>query len=232
MLANQEILQFSSANSIIISNEKCRIVQLHEYVVTLQTTGQNQTATIDLNQFLPVVDETATGIIPELGMTIIDNEEGSDVKVTTEVLAEERGRIDINDVNGQTTMVKIEPDDDVEVVTEQSHVIRKSKRLSQPRPSKRFKQKVKTASHKVAAKAVAEDSDVNNQKDELADDNNDVYDSDGTVDLNESEDEKSIEPSQCDLFLDHEKFAGFPKVIIENSKLVFRGKKLLDLLSR
>lgn len=221
MTANQEILQFSSANSIIISNDKCRIVQLHEYVVTLQTTGENHTATIDLNQFLPVVDETTP--ISELGLTIVNDVEGNDDTVT-EVLREETESIEINDASKQVTQLKVE--------SSENQIIRKSKRLSQPRQTKKVKQKLKLAAVQNKIKAEVFESDISHPKEEIIDDNNDVYDSDGTVDLNESEDEKCSEPSDCDLFLGHEKFAGFPKVIIENSKLIFRGKKLLDLLSR
>lgn len=221
MTANQEILQFSSANSIIISNDKCRIVQLHEYVVTLQTTGENHTATIDLNQFLPVVDETTP--ISELGLTTVNDVEGNDDTVT-EVLTEETESIEINDASKQVTQLKVE--------SSENQIIRKSKRLSQPRQTKKVKQKLKLAAVQNKIKAEVFESDISHPKEEIIDDNNDVYDSDGTVDLNESEDEKCSEPSDCDLFLGHEKFAGFPKVIIENSKLIFRGKKLLDLLSR
>lgn len=218
--ANQEILQFSSANSIIISNDKCRIVQLHEYVVTLQTTGENHTATIDLNQFLPVVDETTP--ISELGLTIVNDPEETD-KIT-EVLTAETKSIEIDDASKQMALVKVETSD--------NKIIRKSKRLSQPRPTKKVMQKLKVAGVHKKMKAEVFEIDASQPKDDITDDNNDVYDSDGTVDLNESEDEKCSEPSECDLFLGHEKFAGFPKVIIENSKLIFRGKKLLDLLSR
>ncbi len=217
--ANQEILQFSSANSIIISNEKCRIVQLHEYVVTLQTTGQNHT--IDLNQFLPVSDNTPIG---DLGMTIISNAEETDIKEDTELLTavaeHECGEV----IDATSKQV---PEDMVETV---GNHIRKSKRLSQPKPTKKVKQKLKTLQKKIKTEVL--ETDISQPKDDITDDNNDVYDSDGTVDLNENDDDKCNEPSECDLFLDHEKFAGFPKVIIENSKLIFRGKKLLDLLSR
>lgn len=216
-------MQFSSANSIIIANEKGRIVQLHEYVVTLQTTGQNHTATIDLNQFLPlpVVDENTP--ISDLGLTIVNAEEHGE-KVS-EVLTEEPESIEISDASKQLPEVKLE--------IQENQTIRKSKRLCQPRSTKKVKQKSKTSAgvpKKIKTEVV--ESDVSQQKEDIADDNNDVYDSDGTVDLNENEDDKCNEPSECDLFLDHEKFAGFPKVIIENSKLIFRGKKLLDLLSR
>lgn len=217
-------MQFSSANSIIISNEKGRIVQLHEYVVTLQTTGQNHTATIDLNQFLPlpVVDENTP--IADLGLTIVNHSEEHGEKVS-EVLTEEPEAIEIGDASKQIPEVKLE--------IQENQTIRKSKRLCQPRSTKKVKQKLKTSAgvqKKIKTEVV--ESDTSQQKEDIADDNNDVYDSDGTVDLNESEDDKCNEPSECDLFLDHEKFAGFPKVIIENSKLIFRGKKLLDLLSR
>lgn len=210
-------MQFSSSNSIIISNDKCRIVQLHEYVVTLQTTGQNHTATIDLNQFLPVVDEATP--ISDLGMTIVNNVEEIDDKVA-EALPEEHESIEIAE---QFPIVKVEAPD--------NQIIRKSKRLSQPRTTKKVKQKLKAGVQK-KIKAEVLETELNQPKEDINDDNNDVYDSDGTVDLNESEDEKYSEPSECDVFLDHEKFAGFPKIIIENSKLIFRGKKLLDLLSR
>ncbi|KAG4066618.1 hypothetical protein HA402_007254 [Bradysia odoriphaga] len=219
VLANQEILQFSNTNSIIISNEKCRIVQLHEYVVTLQTsTGQSHTATIDLNQFLPVVNETTS--IADLGMTIINDVQGTDDKIT-EIVTEENESVVISEVSEEVPQINVEVAENPE--------IRKSKRLSNPRPTKKVKRKLKTTEKKV--KLVAVDSE---PKEDITDDNNDAYgcDSDGTVDLNESDDEKCNEPSECDLFLDHEKFAGFPKVVIENSKLIFRGKKLLDLLSR
>lgn len=185
--------------------------------MTLQTSGQNHTATIDLNQFLPVGDEATP--IPDLSLAIINNAEGNEDKIT-HALTGDREETEVN--VEQIPLVKVEPDE--------VPVIRKSKRLSQPRQTKKVKQKVKIT-HK-AVKVEIVESDLIQPKEEIPDDNNDVYDSDGTVDLNETEDEKCIEPNECDLFLDHEKFAGFPKVIIENSKLVFRGKKLLDLLSR
>lgn len=227
MLANQEILQFSSANSIIINNEKCRIVQLHEYVVTLQTTnGQSHTATIDLNQFLPVVNETTTSIA-DLGMTIINDVQGTSDKIT-EIVTEAVEPIVISEVSevGEVTNEDAPINDEVVEDT----AIRKSKRLSNPRTKKKVKRKSKTTTQKKQKPEV-----VNSEpKEDINDDNNDAYgcDSDGTVELNESDDEKCDDPSDCDLFLDHEKFAGFPKIVIENSKLIFRGKKLLDLLSR
>lgn len=224
--ANQEILQFSSANSIIISNEKCRIVQLHEYVVTLQTNGQNHTATIDLNQFLPVVDEGEP--ITDLGVTILNNAEANDDKVTDVLPEAEESiemKIEMNDPNIHVPPAEVE-------TTNENQKFRKSKRLSQPRATRKVKQKLKAPGIRKKIKAEVIESDVSPPKEDIADDNNDVYDSDGTVDLNESEDEKCDEQGECDVFLDHEKFAGFPKVIIENSKLIFRGKKLLDLLSK
>lgn len=155
-------------------------------------------------------------------MTIVNNAESNN-KVT-EILAEANETVDINDVSKQVSQIKVEASD--------NQIIRKSKRISQPRITKKVKQKFKKPNVLKKIKTEVFDSDISQAKDDLLDDNNDVYDSDGTVDLNESEDEKCSDPSECDLFMDHEKFAGFPKVIIENSKLIFRGKKLLDLLSR
>ncbi|KAJ6646927.1 Transcription factor grauzone [Pseudolycoriella hygida] len=217
--ANQEILQFSAANSIIISNEKCRIVQLHEYVVTLQSTGQNHTATIDLNQFLPVVDENTP--IADLAMTMDNNVE---IHKVEEVVTDEPETIELNDVSEQIAQVKVETTD--------NPIIRKSKRLSRPKSTKKVKQKLKVPMLKKMNKVEESDIETVQSKDDIVDDNNDVYDSDGTVDLNECEDDKFNVPTNCDVFLADEKFAGFPKVIIENSKLIFRGKKLLDLLSK
>lgn len=188
-------------------------------MVTLQTTnGQSHTATIDLNQFLPVVNETTS--IADLGMTII-SDEGTEDKVT-EIVTEENESVVISEVKEVPQMNDESTD---------NPAIRKSKRLSNPRPTKKVKRKLKSTTQKKAKPEIVDSSE---PKEDITDDNNDAYgcDSDGTVDLNESDDEKCNEPSECDLFLDHEKFAGFPKVIIENSKLIFRGKKLLDLLSR
>lgn len=155
-------------------------------------------------------------------MTIVNNVESND-KVT-EILTEENEAFEINDVSEELLQVKEE--------ISENKIIRKSKRISRPKTTKKVKKKFKKSSMTIEIKNEAIESDISQSKDDLLDDNNDVYDSDGTVDLNESEDDKCSDPNECDLFMDHEKFAGFPKVIIENSKLIFRGKKLLDLLSR
>lgn len=224
MLANQEILQFSNPNSIIISNEKGRIVQLHEYVVTLQTSGQNHTATIDLNQFLPVVDGHPSTPIVDLGMTIVNDVEQDDDNKIIEIMTDENEIVEFNDGSEQRPQIKVE--------ILENEMIRKSKRTTLPRITKKIKHKIKKSGVPKKIKNSTAESDIIQSKDEIADDNNDVYDSDGTVELNENEDDKCSEPSECDLFMNHEKFAGFPKVIIQNSKLIFRGKKLLDLMSR
>lgn len=175
-----------------------------------------------MNQFLPVVDENTP--IQDLGLTIVNNTEENEDKAAR-VLPVEPESVQISDASKQNSQMKLE--------VPGNKTTRKSKRLTRARPTKKVKQKLKTKLNaRKKIKTEVFESDVSQLKDDIADDNIDVYDSDGTVDLNESEDDKCNAPSECDLFMDHEKFAGFPKVIIENSKLIFRGKKLLDLLSR
>lgn len=65
------------------------------------------------------------------------------------------------------------------------------------------------------------------------DETDDVDDINGDPDYGDSDDDDHEQDVSMDeIDLDNEKFIGFPKYIIKNSKLIIRGKPLLEMMSR
>lgn len=236
--SNQEILKLTQP-PIIIANETGK------YLVTLQNTNVIPSVSIELGDFVVVDNNSPSASIEHFScppqnqinencMEVIlvpaNNNEGllNNLQNEETVVKEEQ-----NILNTEINLNKNEHIVPKNVIVEKRPLTKKSSK----KPTKRLPKQKSVKDMKIKTESPIEivendaklkiDIDLIDQYDEDSDgeDNDDIIDDDPQF----IDDEDDILQN---VYEKDESFAGFPKILIKNTKLLVRGAKLCDLMSR
>ena len=236
---------------ILTTNDKSQFIQLtgysiknENYIVTLQRTIDGQeSATINLEEFVPV-DETAdnNSIIINHDEIVTIQTAGSSLDLSNEILQNHNTLLQVIAEKPQNSpdpvienniiVQQANNDNTVEIIgarvepTTETNNTKKHKRKAAKEKQIESIIKEDVMQHIAELKEEDDESDDETDRTEIFNDISDdltsfVYD-----------DENASEQDDFILYESSEQFAGFPKVLVKDAKLLISGGRLLELMSK
>lgn len=214
--ANQEVLQFSQANADQIDQPPLDIIQ-DEFIELSDYSIKTENYIVTLSQNVLAQQQHQTD--PITNITFLDDTATVlDGKIIQPIVA----HIDIS----------LKKNDDAEVVVEKVPAKNRvpNSKLKSKRTWKKIIPKIVTdgkCDGEMAPQTIVSDTEFG--KDHV---DAEIVDLIERIDEDFDDDEEADDVVETVVYESHEQFAGFPKVIIKDSRLHIRGSALLDLMSR